>query len=78
MKHWRVNELEFINKWKANLEKLLSMVHTTHLILISNVQKMRRHLNRHLNITLDAEVNNERKLHSRKKNAKKTKNEKEG
>ena len=73
MKHWRVNELEFIDKWEANLEKLLSMLHTTHSILISNVKKMRRHLD----ITLDAEVNNKRKLCSRKKNAKKAKKEKE-
>ena len=73
VKHWRVNELEFIDKWKANLEKLLSMLHTTHSILISNVQKMRRHLN----IALDAEVNNKRTLCSRKKNAKKAKKEKE-
>ena len=34
-------------------------------------------MRRHLNITLDTEVNNERKLCSRKKNAKKAKKEKE-
>ena len=55
------------------LKNCCKLLHTTHSILISNVQKMRRHLN----ITLDAEVNNKRKLRSRKKNAKKAKKEKE-
>lgn len=63
MKHYRANELEFLDEQKNVLEGVHNKLKRTHTIIVSNVNVLKRKLD----IRQDKEVESKRKKLNRKK-----------
>lgn len=65
VKHWRANELEFLDEQKTALDGVYSKLQSTHSTIISNVNILKRKLD----MQQDRNVESKRKRFSKRKNA---------